>query len=174
MMTTLNDMTAKKRPEPSAEEIAARELVRLAKEQGLSLTGPDGLLKQFTKSVLETALNEEMPEHLGHEKNRAPGARDSANVRTGTRAKTVLTHATGEVALQGSGGSGLHPGGPGHPVGGGMSTSRLGRGGCTSPSSSTPSHAGSWAGARGPACPPSWSWTPWSRRCGPVNARVRT
>ncbi len=34
VMTTLNDMTAKKRPEPSAEEIAARELVRLAEEQG--------------------------------------------------------------------------------------------------------------------------------------------
>lgn len=27
--------------------------MRLAKEQGLSLTGPDGLLKQFTKNVLE-------------------------------------------------------------------------------------------------------------------------
>jgi len=63
------------------------------------LTGPDGLLKQFTKSVLETALNEEMTEHLGLEKNRAPGARDSANVRNGTRAKTVLTHATGGVEL---------------------------------------------------------------------------
>jgi len=99
MMTTLNDMTAKRKPEPSAEEIAARELVRLAEEQGLSLTGPDGLLKQFTKSVLETALNEEMTEHLGHEKNRAPGARDSANVRNGTRAKTVLTHASGQVEL---------------------------------------------------------------------------
>jgi len=35
-----------------------------------------------------------------HEKNRAPGSRDSANVRNGTRAKTVLTHATGEVELQ--------------------------------------------------------------------------
>ncbi len=98
-MMTLNDMTAKKMPEPSAEETAARELVRVAKEQGLSLTGPEGLLKQFTKSVLEAALNEEMTEHLGHEKNRAPGARDSANVRNGTRAKTVLTHATGEVEL---------------------------------------------------------------------------
>jgi len=85
---------------PAAEENAARELVRLTKEQRLSLTGPDGLLKQFTKSVLETALNEEMTEHLGHEKNRAPGARDSANVRNGTRAKTVLTHATDEVELQ--------------------------------------------------------------------------
>ena len=35
------------------------------------MTAPDGLLKQFTKSVLETALNEEMTEHLGHAKNRA-------------------------------------------------------------------------------------------------------
>ncbi len=100
MTTTLGDMTAKKRPEPSAEEVAARELVRLAQEQGLSLTGPEGLLKQFTKNVLETALNEEMTEHLGHEKNRAPGERDSANVRNGTRAKTVLTHATGQVELE--------------------------------------------------------------------------
>jgi transposase-like protein len=100
VMTTLNDMTAKKKSEPCAEEIAARELVRVAKEQGLSLTGPDGLGKQFTKSVLETALNEEMTEHLGHEKNRAPGARDSANVRNGTRPKTVLTHASGQVELE--------------------------------------------------------------------------
>ena len=45
MTTTLGSMSAKKKPEPSAEEVAARELVRLAKEQGLSLTGPDGLLK---------------------------------------------------------------------------------------------------------------------------------
>ena len=64
-MTTLDAMP-KNKPEPSAEELAAKELVRLAREQGLSLTGPDGLLKQFTKSVLETALNEEMTEHLGH------------------------------------------------------------------------------------------------------------
>ncbi len=48
-MTTL-DVVPKKKPEPSAEETAAKELVRLAREQGLSLTGPDGLLKQFTKS----------------------------------------------------------------------------------------------------------------------------
>src|SRR3954454_20217973 len=97
-MTTL-DAVAKKKPEPSAEELAARELVRLAREQGLSLTGPDGLLKQFTKSVLETALNEEMTEHLGHEKHQAPQNRDSANVRNGTRPKTVLTEATGHVEV---------------------------------------------------------------------------
>jgi hypothetical protein len=99
-MTTLDVVSPKKKPEPSAEEVAAAELVRLAKEQGLSLTGPDGLLKQFTKSVLETALNEEMTEHLGHEKNRAPGDRDSANVRNGTRPKTVLTEATGHVEIE--------------------------------------------------------------------------
>ncbi|MBG6226763.1 transposase-like protein [Arthrobacter sp. CAN_A2] len=46
----------------SAEAAAAAELVRLAKEQGLALTGPDGLLKLFTKNVLETALNEELTE----------------------------------------------------------------------------------------------------------------
>ena len=71
MMTTRDIVPKKTKPEPSAEELAAKELVRAAREQGLSLTGPDGLLKQFTKSVLETALNEEMTEHLGHKKHRA-------------------------------------------------------------------------------------------------------
>src|SRR3954464_8248647 len=97
-MATRGDV-AKKKPEPSAEEMAAKELVRLAREQGLSPTGPDGLLKQFTKSVLETPLNEEMTEHLGHAKHRAPEDRDSTNIRNGTRPKTVLTEATGQVEL---------------------------------------------------------------------------
>ena len=67
-------MTArKKKPEPSAEAAAAAELVRLAKEQGLSLTGPDGLLKALTKTVLETAPNEEMTEHLGYAKHDPDG-----------------------------------------------------------------------------------------------------
>ncbi|WP_247660031.1 hypothetical protein [Micromonospora sp. D75] len=39
---TLTGQTGrKKRPEPSAEANAAVELVRIAKEQGLSLTGSD-------------------------------------------------------------------------------------------------------------------------------------
>ena len=99
MMTTL-EIVPKKKAGLSAEELAAKELVRLAREQGLSLTGPDGLLKQFTKSVLETALNEEMTEHLGHEKHRAGGDRDSTNIRNGTRPKTVLTEATGHVEIE--------------------------------------------------------------------------
>jgi transposase-like protein len=98
MTETLQDMTAaKKKPEPSAEAVAARELVRQARAQGLSLTGPDGLLKQFQKTVIETALAEEMTEHLGHAKHGDPVG---DNVRNGTRAKTVLTESTGHVEIE--------------------------------------------------------------------------
>ena len=83
----------------SAEEQAAKELVRAAREQGLSLTGPDGLLKQLTKTVLETALNEEMTEHLGYEKHDPAGA-GTGNIRNGTRAKSVLTENTGQVDIE--------------------------------------------------------------------------
>jgi transposase-like protein len=98
MTATLDTMTKKKEPavEP-AELVAARELVRQAKEQGLSLTGPDGLLKQLTKTVLEAALDEELTEHLGHER-RAPAA--GGNVRNGTRSKTVLTESSGHVEIE--------------------------------------------------------------------------
>ena len=49
MTATLDTVATKKEPvEESAELAAARELVRQAKEQGLSLTGPGGLLKQIT------------------------------------------------------------------------------------------------------------------------------
>jgi len=67
MTAALDDVAARKkgRPEPTAEERVAEELVRRAREQGVSLTGPDGLLKQLTKTVIETALNQEMTEHLG-------------------------------------------------------------------------------------------------------------
>ena len=73
MTATLNDVAKKNLAEQSAEQQAAVELVRMAKAQGLSLTGPDGLLKQLTKTVLETALNEEMTEHLGYDKHDPAG-----------------------------------------------------------------------------------------------------
>ena len=78
-MTTLSGVT-KKWAEPSSEQQAAVELVRLAQEQGLSLTGPEGLLKHLTKTVLETARNEEMTEHLGYEKH-DPRETGTGNVR---------------------------------------------------------------------------------------------
>ena len=53
----------------SPEQAAAAAMVAEAKARGLELTGPNGLLKLFTKNVLETALNEELTEHLGHPKH---------------------------------------------------------------------------------------------------------
>jgi putative transposase len=82
------------------EQAAAAAMVAEAKARGLELTGPNGLLKLFTKSVLETALNEEMTEHLGHEKNQADPGRDSTNVRNGSRGKTVISDAAGEVRIE--------------------------------------------------------------------------
>ena len=66
----------------------AERLLTQAREQGVSLVGPGGLLNQLTKNVLETALEAELTEHLGHEHGQTPIA---ANMRNGTRAKTVLT-----------------------------------------------------------------------------------
>ena len=80
--------------DPMADEVdqkqLAEQLLAQAKEQGVELMGPNGLLNQLTKNVLETALDAEMTEHLGYEKHDAAG-RGSGNSRNGTRSKTVLT-----------------------------------------------------------------------------------
>ena len=81
-----------------AEQAAVRELVKAARARGEDLTGPDGLLKSITATVLETALEEELTEHLGHEKHQVPTA-ENGNIRNGTRPKTVLTDAAGEVTI---------------------------------------------------------------------------
>jgi transposase-like protein len=52
------------------------------------LVGPGGLLAGLTKTVLETALEAELTEHLGHEHG---GIRTGSNERNGTRTKTLLT-----------------------------------------------------------------------------------
>jgi putative transposase len=98
MTATLDGVTKKKTTEPTAEAKAAEELVRRAREQGLSLTGPDGLLKQLTKTVLETALEQELTEHLGHDKHGRPDP-ETGNIRNGSRPKTVLTESSGQVAI---------------------------------------------------------------------------
>jgi transposase-like protein len=87
MMTeTLDPMAA---TEVDQKQLA-EQLLAQAKEQGIELMGPNGLLNQLTKNVLETALDAEMTEHLGYEKHDAAG-RGSGNSRNGTRSKTVLT-----------------------------------------------------------------------------------
>lgn len=68
----------------------AEQLLAQAKEQGVELVGPNGLLNQLTRNVLETALDAEMTEHLGYDKHN-PTGRGSGNSRNGTRAKTVFT-----------------------------------------------------------------------------------
>ena len=77
----------------------ARELVRQARGTGIALTGPGGLLKAMTKTVIETALSEEMAEHLGYDCH-DPIGRGSGNSRNGTRAKTVLTDACGAIEIE--------------------------------------------------------------------------
>jgi putative transposase len=99
MTATLDAVTKKDKPQPTAEQQLAQELVERAREQGVSLTGPQGLLKQLTKAVLETALNQEMTEHLGHDKH-GPAGNEAGNVRNGSRAKTVLTEASGQVGIE--------------------------------------------------------------------------
>ena len=81
MSETLETVKNKK-PEPTAEQVAAEELVRRAREQGLSLTGPDGLLKQLTKVVIETALDQELTGHLGDMRRTPPRATRAATSAT--------------------------------------------------------------------------------------------
>jgi putative transposase len=68
----------------------AQELVEQARAEGVELVGQGGLLTRLTKSVLETALEAEMAEHLGYDKHDSMG-RNGGNSRNGTRTKTVLT-----------------------------------------------------------------------------------
>jgi putative transposase len=98
-MTSLAKTISKTAVQPGDSERAAiREMVKSAKERGLEITGPDGLLKMLTKTVLETALEEEMTDHLGYDKH-DPAGRDGGNSRNGTRAKTVISDATGPVTI---------------------------------------------------------------------------
>jgi putative transposase len=89
MTDTLADVAAANEEELDQEQLA-QQLLAQAKEQGVELVGPDGLLNQLTKRVLETALEEEMAEHLGYDKH-DPMGRNRGNSRNGVRAKTVLT-----------------------------------------------------------------------------------
>jgi transposase-like protein len=95
MTDTIDDVTAEvagQEPvEPALDEQSmAEQLVAQAREKGIELVGPDGLLSQLTKRVLETALEAEMSEHLGYDKH-DPVGRNLGNSRNGVRCKTVLT-----------------------------------------------------------------------------------
>ena len=74
-----------------------RELTERARAGGLKLTGDGGLLGKLTKMVVEGALEGELDDHLGYERN-DPAGRNGENSRNGYRAKTVLTD-TGPVEI---------------------------------------------------------------------------
>jgi hypothetical protein len=71
------------------EQQLADQLLNQAKEQGVELIGPDGLLNGLlnglTRRVLETALEADLTEHLGCEKH---GSAVGENARNGTRSKS--------------------------------------------------------------------------------------
>lgn len=52
------------------------------------LFGPDGLVKQFSKALIERCLQAEMSTHLGYEKHER-GAEEKANYRNGSSHKTL-------------------------------------------------------------------------------------
>jgi putative transposase len=74
--------------EPIDQKVLAEQLLAQAREEGIGLVGPGGLLSGLTKQVLESALEAELTEHLGHDHGATPLG---SNVRNGTRTKTVIT-----------------------------------------------------------------------------------
>lgn len=82
----------------TAELELARDLVRQAQAQGASMSAP-GLMRALTKTVLETALDEEMASHLGYDKHDVVG-RNQGNSWNGFRQKTVLTDSVGPVTIE--------------------------------------------------------------------------
>lgn len=73
-------------------------LMARADAEGLHLVGPDGVLAQLTKAIMERAVDEELSDHLGYERG-DPEGRGSGNSRNGTTPKTVHTE-LGPVDLE--------------------------------------------------------------------------
>jgi putative transposase len=75
---------------PVVDEQLADQLLAKADAEGVELLGPQGLLSQVTRAVLERALAEELTEHLGYDKH-DPVGRGSGNSRNGSTPKRLLT-----------------------------------------------------------------------------------
>ncbi|MFD9420620.1 IS256 family transposase [Streptomyces goshikiensis] len=99
-MTVSAEAVAEVQPSGLAPEVVddqlISQLVDRAKADGIKLTGQGGLLQLLTKRILESALEGEIADHLGHEKHEKAG---SGNTRNGTRSKTVVTE-VGPVVLE--------------------------------------------------------------------------
>ena len=67
-------------------------LIADAEASGIGIDGPDGLISQMIKAVLERGLEVEMADHLGYERGDPAGA-GTGNSRNGLTSKTVITTA---------------------------------------------------------------------------------
>src|SRR5258707_14118753 len=77
-----------------------KELIdELIASSGGSLIGPDGLVKDLTKALVERMLAGEMNHHLGYEKHEVAGY-GSGNSRNGISKKTLKGEA-GEMTIEG-------------------------------------------------------------------------
>ena len=75
-------------PKEIPDELIDRLLA--GREGPEAITGPDGLLKQLTKRVVERAASAELSEHLGYELGEEPPEGHS-NRRNGSGSKTLIT-----------------------------------------------------------------------------------
>lgn len=85
---------------PTEKELLDGLLDQLLKDykKPEDILGEDGLLKRFSKAVLERALSAELTEHLGYEKH-DPAGYGSGNARNGSTEKT-LKGKNGEVTIE--------------------------------------------------------------------------
>jgi hypothetical protein len=83
-------ITGVKKPVTIDQQQLPQELVEQARAEGVELVGAGGLLTGLTKTVLETALEAEISEHLGYDRH-DPAGRNGENSRNGHRSKRVLT-----------------------------------------------------------------------------------
>ena len=87
-------MSTKKHDVP--EELLSGLLANYKKPE--DLIGENGLLKQLTKLLVERALDAELTEHLGHERNEAV-ANPAGNTRNG-KSKKTLKGEFGELPIE--------------------------------------------------------------------------
>ena len=69
---TVETIIRKKRSDstPFREELLDELLANYSRPE--DLTGPEGVLKQLTKALVERAMNAELTHHLGYESGQAP------------------------------------------------------------------------------------------------------
>lgn len=90
LMAAMLDGAPNTEAEQTAERAAALALVRLGREQGLSLIDPDGLSKEFTKTV-DRDLVERGDGRASGLRGPRPERRRGENIRNCLRSETVLT-----------------------------------------------------------------------------------